>query len=56
MPIGGMRLGIGYLFSILRIYVPRLGFSIPSLGIENQALGRSYLLALLFFSIGFRDF
>ena len=31
-------------------------FSIPSLGIENQALGRSYLLALLFFSIGFRDF
>lgn len=30
--------------------------SIPSLGIENQALGRSYLLALLFFSIGFRDF
>ena len=51
-----MRLGIGYLFSILRIYVPRLGFSIPSLGIENQALGRSYLLALLFFSIGFRDF
>ena len=28
----------------------------PSLGIENQALGRSYLLALLFFSIGFRDF
>lgn len=36
---------------------PRLGFSIPSLGIEKtQALGRSYLLALLFFSIGFRDF
>ena len=29
-----MRLGIGYLFSILRIYVPRLGFSIPSLGID----------------------
>ena len=23
---------------------------------KNQALGRSYLLALLFFSIGFRDF
>ena len=26
------------------------------LGYKNQALGRSYLLALLFFSIGFRDF
>lgn len=35
---------------------PKAWFSIPSLGIENQALGRSYLLALLFFSIGFRDF
>ena len=23
---------------------------------KNQALGRSYFLALLFFSIGFRDF
>lgn len=27
---------------------PKAWFSIPSLGIENQALGRSYLLALLF--------
>jgi len=25
-------------------------------GKKNKALGRSYLLALLFFSIGFRDF
>ena len=44
-----MRLGIGYLFSILRIYVPRLGFSIPSLGIEKPSLGKKLFLSSFVF-------
>ena len=36
---------------------PKAWFFYPKLWEKkNKALGRSYLLALLFFSIGFRDF
>ena len=36
---------------------PKAWFFFPqSLGRKTKHLGRSYLLALLFFSIGFRDF
>ena len=35
---------------------PKAWFFYPKSWDKNKALGRSYLLALLFFSIGFRDF